>query len=505
MRKLREIARLRFQAGRTLQEIASAVGVARSSVQLALQRLEAAGLSWPWPDAEEEAEIEARLFPRPAVPVSRAPLPDFVAMRAELGRKGVTRRLLWREYHNRHPDGLAYSQFCEHYRRWRGGQDRVLRLEVAPGDKLLVDYAGLTMPIVDATTGEIQPAQIFVAALGHSAYTWAEATASQGLADWLGSHRRVLEHLGGVPAAVVPDNLKAAVTRAHRYEPDLNPSYQDLASHYGFAVLPARVATPRDKGAVESAVLVVERHVLAPLRDRVFFSLAELNEAMRPLLVALNAQPFQKREDSRQIVFDTVERAALRPLPAQPYEHATWKKAKVHLDYHVEFERRYYSVPHALVGQTVDLRITASTVEVLHRSQRVACHLRGTRKGQFMTDEAHRPEGHRAVIDLTHERLLRRAEAMGPATATVIRAQAGHRKHRDETVRTSLGILRLAQDFSPQALEQACARAVHHQTFSYRAVRALLKAPATAAPAPVPIVSHDNLRGPEYYAESPSC
>jgi transposase len=505
MRKLREIARLRFEAGRTLQEIASAVGVARSTVQLTLQRLTSVGLSWPWPAEEDEAAWEARLFAPTAESTPAAPLPDFAAMRVELGRKGVTRRLLWREYRDRHPQGLAYSQFCEQYRRWRGTQDLVLRQEVAPGDKLFVDYAGLTMPIVDPATGEVRPAQIFVAALGHSGYTFAEATSTQALADWLGSHRRALEHVGGVPAAVVPDNLKAAVTRAHRYDPDLNPSYQDLAAHYGFAVLPARVATPRDKAIVESAVLVIERQVLAPLRDRVFFSLAELNDAMRPLLAALNAQPFQKREDSRRIVFDTIERAALRPLPAQPYEHAAWKKAKVHLDYHVEFERRYYSVPHALVGKTVDLRITERAVEVLHRGQRVAAHLRGTRKGQFTTDEAHRPAGHRAVIDLSHERLLRRAETIGEATAAVIRAQVERRKHRDETLRASQGILRLAQDFSPEALERACTRALLHKTPSYRALVTLLKTPAPPHAAPAPAVTHDNLRGPGYYAEVSPC
>jgi transposase len=399
MRKLKEIARLRFEAGRTLQEVAASVGVARSTVQLALQRMVAAGVSWPWPEQLDEAELAQSLFAK-AEPVAldAAPAPDFDRVRSQLGRKGVTRRLLWQEYREQHPDGLGYSQFCELYRRWSKTQDVVLRLQHAPGDKLFVDYAGLTMPVIDPRTGELRSAQVFVATLGHSGYTFAEATWSQAVPDWLGSHRRALEFLGGVPAAVVPDNLKSGVVRAHRYDPDINPSYQDLATHYGFAVLPARAATPRDKAAVESAVLVVERTVLAPLRDRQVFSLDELNAVMRPLLAALNARAFQKREDSRQIVFETIERAALSPLPAAPYEHATWKKAKVHLDYHVELERRYYSVPHALVGKTVDVRITERTVEVYHRGQRVAAHLKGTHKGQFTTDAEHRPAGHQAVI-----------------------------------------------------------------------------------------------------------
>lgn len=506
MRKLKEIARLRFEAGRTLQEIAGAVGVARSTVQLTLQRMTQAGLSWPWPESADEAELEHALFAT-MKPVARdaVPPPDFDQVRAQLGRKGVTRRLLWLEYREQHADGLGYSQFCDLYRRWSKTQDLVLRLQHAPGDKLFVDYAGQTMPVIDPRTGEIRSAQVFVATLGHSGYTFVEATWTQTVADWLGSHRRALEFFGGVPAAVVPDNLKSGVLRAHRYNPDINPSYQDLATHYGFAVLPARAATPRDKAAVEGAVLVVERSVLAPLRDRQVFSLGELNDAMRPLSAALNARPFQKRQDNRQIVFETVERAALSPLPATPYEHAIWKKSKVHLDYHIELDRRYYSVPHALVGQTVNVRITDRTVEILHRGQRVAAHLKGTHKGQFTTDAAHRPAAHQAVIELSHERLLQRAEAIGEATAAVLRGQVERRKHRDETLRTSLGILRLAKDFTPEELEVACCRALHHRTLSYSAILALLKAPPTQAALSLPAIEHDNLRGPDYYSGACSC
>lgn len=505
MRKLREIARLRFEAGRTLDEIAASAGVARSTVQLALTRIEAAGLSWPWPAEIDEEALAARLYPKRSGPAVAPTLPDFDQMRAQLARKGVTRRLLWREYREQHADGLEYSQFCEHYRRWRQAQQRVLRFEHAPGDKLFVDYAGLTMPIIDQLTGEIHSAQIFVAALGHSGYSFAEATMSQTAADWLGSHVRALAFFGGLPAAIVPDNLKAGVSRAHRYDPDLNPAYQDFAAHYGIAILPARVMTPRDKATVESTVQVVERWMLAPLRDRAFFSIAELNAALRPLLDALNDAPFQKREDSRRVVFETAERAALRVLPAHPYEYATWKKAKVHLDYHVELDRRYYSVPHALVGKTVDLRITASTVEIFHKGQRVAAHLKGTRKGQFTTDAAHRPAGHQAVVELNHERLQRRAEAIGAATVAVIQAQAQRRTHRDETLRASLGILRLAKDYSPEALEAACRHALRLKSISYRTIAILIKTPPPAPSPPPPRIEHDNLRGPGYFEERPSC
>ncbi len=505
MRKLKEIARLKFEAGRTMDEIAAAAGVARSTVQTALERMAAAGLTWPWPPEVDEAELAARLYPKKVGRPALTTGPDVEWMRGQLGRKGVTRRLLWREYREQYPQGLEYSQFCEVYRRWRKTQDLVLRFEHAPGDKLFVDYAGLTLPVIDRLTGEVRPAQIFVAALGHSGYTFAEATQSQAAADWLGSHVRALAFFGGVPGAVVPDNLKSGVLRAHRYDPDINPAYQDLAAHYGLTILPARVMAPRDKATVESAVQVVERWVLAPLRHRQFFCVAEINTAMQPLLAALNDASFQKREGSRRVVFDTVERAALRALPERPYEYATWKKAKVHLDYHVELERRYYSVPHALVGKSVDLRITAQAIEIFHKGQRVAAHLKGSHKGQFTTDGAHRPAAHQAVVELNHERLQRRAEAIGEATAAVIRAQAERRKHRDETLRACLGILRLAKDHSAEALEAACRHALHLKSVSYRSIAILIKTPPPQPALPLPRIEHENLRGPAYFGDQTPC
>jgi transposase len=509
MRKLKEIARLRFEAKRSYNEIAAAAGVARSTVQLAVARMQANGLAWPWPESEDEASVEARLYGRAftgdawrATKAGAAPLPDFAAMRAELARKGVTRRLLWREYREREPQGLEYSQFCELYRRWSKTQDVVMRFEHAPGDKLFVDYAGQTIGITDRQTGVVSPAQVFVAALGHSAYTYAEAVATQQVGDWIASHVRTFEQLGGVPQAIVLDNLKAGVTRAHRYEPDVNPSYQDFAAHYGVAVLPARVMSPRDKATVESAVLVVERWVLAPLRDQVFFSIAEANAAIAPLLANLNRAPFQKREASRETIFCEHERATLRALPERPYQYGRWSKAKVHLDYHLEHERRYYSVPYALVGKTVDVRASDVAIEVYYRGERVAAHLRGLRKGQFTTDAAHRPEGHRRAIELNHERLLREAEAIGEATASVIRAQAHRRVHRDQTLRSSLGIVRLARDHGAARLEAACAQAVALQSFSYRSIVNLLASPPRAiAPAADPPIEHANVRGARYFVE----
>lgn len=497
VRKIREVLRLRFEAGLSERQIAASLSVARSTVQECLRRVREAGLLWPQAGELDEVALEARLYP--AEPLAPSfPAPDFARIHAELARKGVTRRLLWQEYRTAHPDGCEYSAFCDHYRAWCSTQDAVLRRTHAPGDKLFVDYAGLTAKVVDPATGEILSAQIFVAVLGHSAYTYAEATWTQTAADWIGAHVRAFGFFGGSPAAVVPDNLKSGVLKPDRYDPDLNPAYQEFARHYGLAILPARVRKPRDKASVESGVLLVERWILARLRDATFFSLAALNDAIRVLIAELNAKPFQKREGSRASVFAS-ERAALRALPQAGYEYATWKKAKVHLDYHVEIERRYYSVPHALIGKTVDVRLTATGVEIFYRGQRIAVHLRSGIRGSFTTTAEHRPLRHQAVVELSHERLLRDAERVGPFTAAVIRQQVHGRVHPEQTLRRSLGILRLAKDFDPARLEAACERALTLGSTSYRTLRALIQAPVQSALPGLSIPAHENLRGPSYY------
>ncbi|MGH8296605.1 MAG: IS21 family transposase [Steroidobacteraceae bacterium] len=497
MRKIREVLRLRAE-GFSKHQIANATGCVRSTVQECLRRCAAAGLAWPLPPELDEEALYARLYRR-AVPLSHTPAPDFARLHAELKRPGVTRMLLWQEYKAAQPDGWQYSAFCDAYRRWLGGQDAVLRQTHRPGEKLFVDYAGPTVPVTDRQTGLVRPAQIFVAVLGASNYTYVEATWTQGLADWLGSHVRALGFFNGVPAVIVPDNLKSGVTKPSRYEPELNPSYQDFAEHYGIAILPARVRKPRDKAKVEGGVLIVERAILARLRNLTFFSLADLNTALATLLAELNGKPFQQREGSRQSLFEAEERPTLRPLPARPYEFAEWKKAKVHLDYHVQVEGAFYSVPYALIGQTVDVRLTAHGVEVFHRQRLVAAHPRCRERGHFTTTADHRPERHSAVIDLTHEKLMQRALAIGPATAAVLAQQARRRRHPEEALRANLGILRLARDFSPAALEAAATRALQLGALSYRALRTLITAPAVVPVEPVLPLTHPNVRGGDYF------
>jgi transposase len=463
-----------------------------------VRRAQAAGLVWPLSEELDESTLQARLYRR-AVPLSRHPAPDFAQLHAELARPGVTRLLLWQEYKAARPDGWQYSVFCDRYRRWLATQELVLRQNHAPGEKCFVDYAGQTVPILDRHTGESRDAEVFVAVLGCSNYTFAEATWTQGLSDWLGSHVRTLEFIGGVPGAMVPDNLKSGVTRAHRYEPEINPSYQDFAEHYGLAILPARVRKPRDKAKVEAGVLVVERWILARLRNATFFSLGELNLAIAQLLEQLNSRPFKKLAGCRRSRFVELDQPALRPLPARAYEFGVWKKAKVHPDYHIEVNRAYYSVPYGLIGTQVEVRVTAHAVEIFHQGKLIVAHARASERGRRSTREAHRPQRHVAVIESTLERVLERAAAIGPATLAVLNAQAARRKHPEETLRSAQGILRLAADFAPADLERACQRALALKSYSYRAVRTLIETPATAPTQPALDLTHENVRGPEYF------
>jgi transposase len=354
MRKIKEILRLKAEAGLSDRKIAAAVGSSRSTVQECLRRCRQAGIGWPLPADLDEAAIIARLYER-AAPARRAIEIDFAHVHRELARPGVTRELLWQEHKSAHPQGVQYTAFCNQYRRWLASHELVLRQAHNPGDKAFIDYAGQTVPVIDRLTGEVRAAQIFVAVLGCSNYTFAEATFSQRLADWLGSHVRALEYFGGVPRAFVPDNLKSAVTKARRYEPDLNPAYSELAEHYGVAILPARVRKPRDKAKVETGVLIVERWILARLRNRTFFSLAELNGAIAELLEHLNTRPFKKMTGCRRSRFLQLEKATLRPLPPRRYEFGEWRKAKVHPDYHIEVARSYYSVPYRFIGERVEV------------------------------------------------------------------------------------------------------------------------------------------------------
>lgn len=500
MRKIKEILRL-DAAGLSGRKIALALGVSRSVVSATLQRASMAKLSWPT-DLDERA-LDNLLYGK-VPPSTKRALPDWSEVHRELRRKGVTLSLLWQEYKTNNPDGYQYSWFCERYRMWRRKLDVVMRQDHKAGEKLFVDYAGHTVTVVDH--GQQRQAQIFVVVLGASNYSYAEATWSQSLKDWIASHERAFAYLGGVPEIVVPDNLKSGVSKAHRYEPDLNPTYQDMAMHYDVAVIPARAAKPRDKAKVETGVQIVERWILARLRNRKFFSLDELNEAIAHLLEQLNEQPFQKIDGSRKSLFESLEAPVLRPLPTTRYDYAEWKKARVNIDYHIDVEGHYYSVPYQLVRQQIDVRITESAIECFLKGKRVASHKRSLRKGRHSTVKEHMPQSHRHYADWTPDRIVDWAAKTGEATKALVEKVIASRAHPQQGYRTCLGILRLGDAHGKERLEAAAIRALAIGATSYRSLASILKKGLDKQPLPASDneampTRHANIRGADYYRD----
>jgi transposase len=509
MHKIKEVLRL-TAAGLSQRQIARSLHLSHGVVakyQVAAQR---AGLSWPLADELDDEVLRQRLWSKndPAVAAAPAPrtAPDWAYVHQQLKHKCVTRLLLWEEYRAEQPTAsYGYTQFCFHYQEWQSRLKLVMRQTHHAGEKLFVDYAGPTVSIINAVTGEIKEAQIFVAVLGASNYTYAEATWSQGLADWIGAHTRAFSFYGGVPALVIPDNLRSAVTKACRYEPLLNTSYYQMLAHYETAALPARPYRPRDKAKVEVAVQVVERWILARLRKQTFFSLLELNLAIRRLLDDLNQRPFKKLPGCRRSQFETLDQPALRPLPAQAYEYAEWRSGRtVHIDYHVEVEKNFYSVPHALLRQKVDVRLTEQTVELFHAGKRVALHVRLRRQGSYSTNAEHMPKAHRAHLEWSPARLLNWAGDIGPHTRELVKHLLWNRPHPEMGYRSCLGLLNLAKRFGPERLEAASQRAILLGSLTRRSVVSLLERGLDQQPLPEttpsqPSLLHENIRGAAYY------
>lgn len=505
MRKIREILRLKWECGLSNRAIGRSCSLSHDTVGEYLRRAEAAGFSWPLPEGLDEEALHELLFPKPSRSSSQSiPLPDWSQVHTELRRKSVTLRLLWVEYRESHPDGYGYSQFCHLYRHWAKHLNPAMRLTHKAGEKLYVDYAGQTVAVVDPQTGEIRQAQIFVAVLGASNYSYAEAHAHQDLPHWIGAHVRSFAFLGGVPEIVVPDNLKAGVKHPCRYEPDLNPTYQDLAQHYGIAIIPTRVRKPKDKAKVEVGVQVVERWILARLRNRTFFSLPDLNQAIHTLLEDINARPMKHLDRSRRELFEALDQPALKPLPAQPYEYALWKQARVNIDYHVEFNKHYYSVPFALARQEVEVRATQRIIEVYFKGNRVASHPRVDTPGRHSTLSEHMPTSHKEYSEWSPERFTRWAQEIGPHTVDLVQALLAARTHPQQAYRSCLGILRLATRYGNERLEAACKRALPSGIRSYKGVKNILDAKLDrlepeAEPHPATLSSHANIRGESYY------
>lgn len=502
MSKIREVLRLKHSCNLSERAIGRSCQISHSTVSEYLKRAAQAGLKWPLPEDLSEEHLYVQLFPedkQAAFKVAEA-IPDFDKVHEELKKRNVTLRLLWMEYREVHSEGYGYSQYCELYRRYTRKLDPPMRLNHKAGEKLFVDYAGDTIPIVDPEKGENQQVQIFVATLGASSYTYAEAQPSQELPHWIGGHVRALAFLGGVPEILVPDNLKQGVKHPSRYEPDLNPTYQEFAEHYGVAVIPARVKKPREKSKVEVGVQVVERWILARLRNRTFFSLAELNRAIAVLLQELNDRPMEHLGKSRRQLFEELDQPVLRPLPQEPYEYATWKTARVNIDYHVEFEKHFYSVPYELIHQEVRIRATERMLEIFHKSKAVAVaiHPRSSVQGRYSTQNAHMPEKHQKAGAWTPERLLHWAESYGPQTHQLVQSILSSRRHPEQAFRSCLGILHLSKQYPPAQMECACQMAHEAKTLNYQAVKTLLELiPPT--PETLLLPTHENIRGHSYY------
>ena len=507
MRKISEVLRLRFELGLGQRAIARACSISQSTVHEYLNRAAAAGVVWPLGEEWDEQRVEQALFGERQV-VKRLPeqvLPDFPALHAELQQHPhLTLQLAWEEYRQVHPEGYGYSRFCELYQRWRGKQDVVLRQVHKPGEKGFVDWAGATIPVHDPVTGEVWPASLFVMVLGASSYTYAEATRDQQLAAWINAHIHAFEYFSGVPRLLIPDNLRTGVSRACRYDPDLNPTYQEFAMHYAVGVVPARPYRARDKAKVEVGVQVAERWIIAALRHQKFFRLADLNHAIRELLERLNQRPFKKREGSRASVFAAVERNALRALPAEPFDMSQWSYARVNIDYHIAFDANFYSVPYTLVQERVEVRATPTTIEIFHKGQRVASHVRGHGREQVFTQREHRPKSHQAHLEWTPSRMVHWAEQIGPHTAKLFERILAEKPHPEMGYRSCLGIIRLAEQYSSTRMEAAADRAIRTGACRFQSVKSILKNSLDQQPLPElsPLSlppSHDNIRGAEYF------
>ena len=488
MRKLKEVLRLRFDKGLAYRQIARSCSVSASTAREYVNRAESAGLGWPLPEGLNERQLDERLFPGSprGEPTLRRPLPDLPGIHRELRRKSVTLQLLWEEYKEAHPDGYEYSQFCERYRRWAKTVDVCLRQRYRAGEKMFVDFAGQTLPVTDPETGVVRQVQLFVAVLGASSHTFAEARETQQLPDWIEAHIHAFEFFGGVARITVPDNPKPAVTLPCRYEPELNPTYQEMAEHYGTAVIPARVRKPRDKAKVEAGVLLAERWVIAVLRHRTFFGLGELNQAIRELLVRLNERPFKKMPGSRAELFRSLDAPALGSLPSTRYEFADWERAGVNIDYHihVKADDHYYSVPYTLVQQRVEVRLRARTVEVFFRGNRVALHRRSKVRGGFTTLDEHRPKSHRRYLEWTPGRIIDWAAKVGPRCAEAVERILASKPHPEQGFRSCLGLIRLAGDYGHARMEAACQRALALDICSYRRIKSMLKTKRESCPLP---------------------
>ncbi|WP_339755131.1 IS21 family transposase [uncultured Marinobacter sp.] len=505
MRKIREVLRLRLAAGLSIRQISASTKVSTGSIQKQLSKAEELGLSWPLPDKLDDSQLALLFYPAADTrPSSRFQLPDWATMHQELKRKGMTKQLLWEEYTQNYPNRCySYSQFCDLYRAWRKRQKRSMRQQHKAGEKCFVDYCGPTVPVISPSTGEIRQVQVFVAVLGASNYTYAEATLSQSLPDWLHSHVRMFEYFGGTPEMVVPDNLKSGVTTACRYDPELNPSYQQLAEHYQVAVMPARPYKPKDKSKAEVGVLIVERWILARLRHHRFFSLSEVNQCIRALLEEMNIRPFKQLPGNRRSAFEQLDRPALTPLPRQPYRYVAIKPVKVNIDYHVQYQQHHYSVPHQYVGETLELHAGDTLIQLYFRQHLVASHPHKRYPGTT-TDAAHMPTRHSKQQQWTPGRLKQWGQDIGTDTRDWISNRLAEKAHPEQAYRLCLGLLNLSREYPAARLNRSCRIANKEGLVRLKQIKSILRSNRDQLPEQLSLVTelpqdHENIRGPSSF------
>jgi transposase len=506
MRKIREVLRLHFAAQLSVRKISASTKISVGGIQKLLTKAKALSLSWPLPDELDDTQLANQFYPRADVRQSeRFEVPDWPAVRKELSRKGVTKNLLWEEYTQQYPNRCySYSQYCDRYLRWLKKQKRSMRQHHKAGEKFFIDYAGQTMPIVCNETGEVKFAQIFVAVMGASNYTFAEATWSQSLPDWIGSHVRAFEFIGGVSDMLIPDNLRSGVSRACRYDPDVNPSYQQFAAHYGTVIVPARPRKPQDKAKAEVGVLIIERWILARLRKQTFFSLAELNHCIKALLLDVNNKPFKQLEGTRQSWFDTIDRPALAPLPKHAYQYTDIKVVKVNIDYHVQYDKHFYSVPHHLVGEKLEIHAKDKLIEMYFKHKRIISYARKYHPGMTTTPE-HMPIQHEKHHKWTPGRLMNWAKDIGDEVLLWVKVLLETKQHQEQAYRVCLGLLSLSRSYPNNRLNSACAIANKHSLYRLKNVKEILlsnqdklqsegedKKQMSLLPQ-----SHENIRGPK--------
>ena len=507
MRRIRDVLRLRHEMGMSERSIAASLKLGKGTVSGYLKRVRDAGLRWPLAEGLSDDDLELLLFPAaPAVRDANRAVPDWAAVDKELRRPNVTRALVWEEYRASHPDGFGYSWFCQRYEAWKGRVRPSMRQTHVGGEKVFVDFAGDTVDVIDPATGEAIAVKLFVGVMGASNHTYAEAVATEGLEDWIGAHVRMFAFFDGVPGLVVPDNLKSAVTKADRFDPGLNRTYSEMAAHYGTAILPARPRKPKDKAKVEVAVQVAERWILARLRNMRFFSLTELNVEIRRLRDQLNMRIMRGYDATRADLFATLDRPHLLPLPAEPYAFARWKTARVALDYHVEVDSCWYSVPFGLIRQPVDVRVCGNTVEIFHKGQRVASHVRCRGRRSHVTVPDHMPSSHRRHAEWTPARMIEQAENLGPSVIAFCEALMADRPHPEQGFRSCLGVLALARSYEPARLDAACRRGLSIRARSVASIRSILKNGLEQAfldEEPEQVAEetprHSNIRGQSYF------